>query len=99
MLWRINKLKGYHGVELNSRCLLDRFNKNAKLFAEKNNKVLIAGSDSHSPEEIGYAYTEVRAKTINEAIQKIKKGNCKAILKKRPLKQKIKPFAKSIIKG
>jgi len=99
MLWRINKLKGYHGVEINSRCLLDRFNDKARLFAKKNHKILIAGTDSHSPEEIGLAYTEVKAKTIKEAISNIKKGDCTPVLIKRPLKQKIKPFARSIIKG
>jgi predicted metal-dependent phosphoesterase TrpH len=37
----------------NARCIFSRFNKNAKILAEKNNIGMTAGSDAHTLQEIG----------------------------------------------
>ena len=43
----------------NAHCLQASFNEKAKEFAEKNNKPMAAGSDSHALWEFGTTYTEV----------------------------------------
>ncbi len=92
----LSELNGYHAVEVNARCLLSYFNNKVIEFADKNNKPLIAGSDSHFDYEIGNAVTTVNAKTINQAINKIKRGETELFIKKRSLLQKLKPFIMSM---
>ena len=43
----------------NPRCLMQSFNEKAKAFAEKNDRLMAAGSDSHTLWEFGRTYTEV----------------------------------------
>lgn len=46
------------GIEVkNSRCLLSRYNKRARAFAEEHNLPVTGGSDGHFPKEIGRAVT------------------------------------------
>lgn len=46
------------GVEAtNSRCVLPRYNRRARSFAEKHGLAITGGSDAHFPMEIGRAYT------------------------------------------
>ncbi len=46
------------GVEvLNSRCILPRYNRMARAFAEKHDLAMTGGSDAHFPLEVGRAYT------------------------------------------
>ncbi len=59
----------------NSRNFLDRFNKKALEFAQRNNIPAIAGSDSHFDYEIGSGYTYVDSAPDTESIFKaIKEG-------------------------
>ena len=94
---KLYKLKGYHAIEVNARCLFDYFNKKAIKYSRVHNVPLVAGSDSHFPQEIGNAYITVKAKTIKEAIKKIKQGKNKTYLKKRKIKKKLGPYLKSAI--
>lgn len=93
---KVKELTGYHAVEVNGRCLHSSFNKKARVFAEKSNKPLISGSDAHFLEEIGNAHTIVKAKTIKQAIKKIKQGKTRVFIKKRPITNKLKYFFKSM---
>ena len=93
----IKKLKGYHAIELNARCLFNKFNNKARAYAETYDKPLVGGSDSHFKEEIGNAYTSVNASSVSEAIQKIKQGKTKTYIKKRRILNKLGPYTKSMI--
>lgn len=57
----------------NSRNYLESCNTKAKEFAEKHNLPFTAGSDAHTPEELGQAFVEVDAGSIEEARKKILK--------------------------
>ena len=58
------------GIEiLNSRCLLNKFNKKAQQFAFKHELIATAGSDAHTLGEIGHAGV------IVESMEDIRKGN------------------------
>ncbi|MFA5405769.1 MAG: PHP domain-containing protein [Candidatus Nanoarchaeia archaeon] len=94
---KINELKGYHAIEVNARCLSNKFNNESRAFAKKNNIPLVAGSDSHFINEIGNAWTEVKAKTISEAIRKVKQGQTKTYIRKRGFWEKAKYHLKSMI--
>ncbi len=61
----------------NSRCYLARFNSQAKDFAEKHSMNRIAGSDAHTPWEIGRAYTEIGASDLEEFRKKLLKNKAK----------------------
>jgi len=61
----------------NSRCYFNCFNRKAKRFAEKNSLPKIAGSDAHFSEEIGRAFTEVKAESIEDARRLVRKGHTK----------------------
>ncbi len=61
----------------NSRTRLNYFNKKAKAFAEKYKIPMISGSDAHTPEEIGNAYTTVNASSLEGARKEILKGRTK----------------------
>jgi len=55
------------GIEVfNSRSQTKRGNKKALNFAQKNNLLMTAGSDAHSCFEVGNAYIETEAKTLDE---------------------------------
>jgi len=71
--WRkvFNDLEKYKyiadGVEaFNARSQTSKGNKKSMEFAKDNNLVATAGSDAHSPFEIGNAYVESRAKNLEE---------------------------------
>ena len=55
----------------NSRCFFNKGNLKAREFALKNNLGITAGSDAHTPWEIGNAYIEADAKDLNEFKNKI----------------------------
>jgi len=72
------KAKKVDAIEaLNSRCYFNSFNEKAEKFAEKNSLPKIAGSDAHFPEEIGAAFTEVKADSIEDTRRLIMKGHTK----------------------
>ncbi|MFP4117019.1 MAG: CehA/McbA family metallohydrolase [Candidatus Aenigmatarchaeota archaeon] len=61
------ELEGIDGLEVfNSRNLTSGMNKKAKEYAEKKSLIKTAGSDAHSPWEVGKAYVEAEAKSIEE---------------------------------
>jgi hypothetical protein len=61
------------GIEVfNARSQSKKGNKKSLKFAEENNLPMTAGSDSHTPFEIGNAYIEVNANNIEEAKDLIK---------------------------
>ena len=70
----------------NSRTQLPKYNDIAKKFAEKHSLPQVAGSDSHSPAEIGNAYTEVEASGLEEARKMLLAGKTKLVGKKGTLK-------------
>jgi hypothetical protein len=59
----------------NSRSYFEKFNKQAKEFARKHSLPCTAGSDAHTPQEIGMALTEVNAFSLEEIKKEIRKGN------------------------
>jgi len=61
----------------NSRTYFNHFNKKALKFAEKLHLPMVAGSDAHTPEEIGNAFVEVEAETLDEAKHQLLEGNTK----------------------
>ena len=83
-VWRLNfkfleqEKENIDAVEVfNSRCYLDSFNDNALKFTLKNNLVQMAGSDAHCPWEIGMAFVEAEANTVEEFRKKMEKGKSK----------------------
>jgi predicted metal-dependent phosphoesterase TrpH len=73
----VRSIKKYiDAVEVfNSRVIINRFNKMAGSFAEKNNIPKIAGSDSHFIEEIGNATVYLNCdKNIDSVLRHIKKN-------------------------
>lgn len=69
----------------NARCLFSSLNKKAKQFAEKHNKLMAAGSDTHFLFEFGSTYTELPEFDINnpkQLLRSLKKA--KIIGKKAP---------------
>ena len=62
----------------NSRCIFDsilRSNKKAQEYAKKHKIPMIAGSDAHTYDEIGNAYTEITAEpTAKDVLKAIKEG-------------------------
>ncbi len=94
----IYKLKGYHAVEVNARCLFNGFNKKAREFAKTKKIPLIAGSDSHFAYEIGNAWTYINAGTVSQAIRMIKQGKTRCFIKKRGFLNKLGPFVKSMFR-
>lgn len=74
------------GIEvLNSRSQTKRGNKMALDFAQKNNLVMIAGSDAHSGFEVGSAYIEVKANNLEELKEAILKKEVKILGKESPI--------------
>lgn len=58
----------------NSRCLVELPNKKAKQFAEQNSLGITAGSDAHFAKEIGNAFVELQASSLEQARSMLKKG-------------------------
>ncbi|MAG22223.1 MAG: histidinol-phosphatase [Candidatus Diapherotrites archaeon] len=55
------------GIEaFNSRCILNSWNKKAMAFAREHNFPVTAGSDAHTPQEIGRAFVECDAQNEEE---------------------------------
>ncbi len=71
----------------NARCQLKIFNNHAKKIIEKNSLPFTAGSDSHTPNEIGNAFIEVDTDDLEEARRLMKKG--KAVFSGRQAPQKV----------
>lgn len=73
-------LKFVDGIEtINARSRVWHVNKKAIKMAERNNLPVIGGSDAHIPEEVGYAYTEVKdANNLEEFKEKLKEGKAEA---------------------
>ena len=57
----------------NARCLNDEVNETALNYAKKNDLAFVAGSDAHTPWEIGRAYTTADVSDIEELRKAIKK--------------------------
>lgn len=59
---------------LNARCFLESMNQKAKKFVQEKKLVGSAGSDSHTPWEIGNAFVEAKANDLEELRKAIQKG-------------------------
>ncbi|MBN1134651.1 MAG: PHP domain-containing protein [Methanosarcinaceae archaeon] len=72
---------------LNSRCLSDNTNKKAKKAAESLSLAQVGGSDSHIPQMVGQAYTEIEAseKSVDSVLSAIREGMVSARGKKTPI--------------
>ena len=71
-----NIVKGIDGIEIfNSRCILNFFNYKAIKKAKEMNFPMTAGSDAHTMEEIGNAFTVFDSDL--DIIKMIRKGLCK----------------------
>lgn len=80
-------LKKIDAIEVfNSRVHLKRFNTRAQKFAEVKNLGKTVGSDAHTPEEIGNAFLECNAFSLEESRKLIKKGKISFEGKIAPLK-------------
>lgn len=69
----------------NARTTFDVHNKKAFEFAQSHKLPMTANSDSHSPNEIGMAYSEVEANTLEEARRELIKGKTKLVTRKSPI--------------
>jgi hypothetical protein len=78
---------------LNSRSLFRKFNDKNVSFAKENNLPLVAGSDAHTIEEIGFAVTLVDSKMDKDEILKaIKSGKTKILGEGSGVKPHLKTF-------
>ncbi len=77
---------------LNSRCLDNRSNRKAKIAAESINLPQVGGSDAHTPQMVGQAYTEIDAQenTVDAVLMAIRQGKVRAGGKKTPTSLVIK---------
>ncbi|MFA5431641.1 MAG: PHP domain-containing protein [Candidatus Paceibacterota bacterium] len=84
------------GIEVfNSRSQSKKGNTDSLLFAEKNNLIMTAGSDSHTIAEIGSSYIETEAETINDFKKEILGKRIKIFRKQTPFLMQISsPIAK-----
>ena len=91
---------------LNSRCLDDRPNKKAKRAADSLNLPQVGGSDAHTPQMVGQAYTEIDVEDnpvdVNSTLMAIRQGKVRVGGKKTPpaivIKQMIVGSIKKIIR-
>ncbi len=74
---KIDLIEGY-----NSRAYFEKFNDQAKQFAEENSLPLSAGSDAHTPWEIGNAYADIETDSLEEFRKLLVKGKAKYYYKK-----------------
>ena len=77
---------------LNSRCLDNSSNSKAKKAAESQNLPQVGGSDAHTPQMVGQAYTEIDAQenTVDAVLMAIRQGKVRAGGKKTPISLVIK---------
>lgn len=61
---------------VNSRCLLERFNRRARTFADGHDLPVTGGSDTHFPMEVGRAVTEVDGD--GSVVEAIREGRTRA---------------------
>lgn len=89
---------------LNSRCLDNRPNKRAKKAADLLNLPQVGGSDAHTHQMVGQAYTEIDAKekTIDSVLMAIRQGKVRAGGEKTPptdvIKQMFVGFGRKVIR-
>ncbi|OKY79162.1 MAG: Metal-dependent phosphoesterase (PHP family) [Candidatus Methanohalarchaeum thermophilum] len=69
----------------NSRYITGLANKRAKWFTEKNNIPIVAGSDSHIPQMVGYGVTYVDTNDKSNILNAIKENKTRIELKKTPV--------------
>lgn len=91
---------------LNSRCLDNRPNKKAKIAADSLNLAQVGGSDAHTPQMVGQAYTEIYLDddttdvNVDSILMAIRQGKVSARGDKTPpamvIKQMIVGFGKKI---
>lgn len=74
-------MDGIDAIETHNGIDLENMNQKAIHVASLRNLPSIGGSDCHSKEQVGRAFTEFKnsVHTIDELIEEIKKGNCKGI--------------------
>jgi predicted metal-dependent phosphoesterase TrpH len=75
------KIDGIDAIETHNGIDLENMNQKAIHVASLRNLPSIGGSDCHSKEQVGRAFTEFTnpVHTIDELIEEIKKGNCKGM--------------------
>ena len=75
------KIDGIDAIETHNGIDLENMNQKAIHVARLKNLPSIGGSDCHSKEQVGRAFTEFKnsVHTIDELIEEIKKGNCKGM--------------------
>jgi predicted metal-dependent phosphoesterase TrpH len=89
---RARELGGVVVEVLNSRCLGNSSNSKAKKAAESQNLPQVGGSDAHTPQMVGQAYTEIDAQenTVDAVLMAIRQGKVRAGGKKTPISLVIK---------
>jgi predicted metal-dependent phosphoesterase TrpH len=75
------KIDGIDAIETHNGIDLENMNQKAIHVARLRNLPSIGGSDCHSKEQVGRAFTEFKnpIHTVDELIEEIKKGNCKGM--------------------
>ena len=75
------KIDGIDAIETHNGIDLENMNHKAIHIASLRNLPSIGGSDCHSKEQVGRAFTEFKnpVVTMEELIEEIKKGNCKGM--------------------
>ncbi len=75
------KIDGIDAIETHNGIDLENMNHKAIHIASLRNLPSIGGSDCHSKEQVGRAFTEFKnpVVTMEELIEEIKKGNCKGV--------------------
>ncbi len=75
------KIDGIDAIETHNGIDLENMNQKAIHVASLRNLPSIGGSDCHSKEQVGRAFTEFKnsVHTIDELIEEIKKGNCRGM--------------------
>jgi len=70
----------------NSRYITGIANKRAKWYAKKNSIPIVAGSDSHIPEMVGYGVTKINTEnSVENILREIKKSNTDIELDRTPI--------------
>jgi hypothetical protein len=78
---KVLKIDGIDAIETHNGIDLENMNQKAIHVASLRNLPSIGGSDCHSKEQVGRAFTEFKnpVVTMEELIEEIKKGNCKGV--------------------
>ncbi|PHP45775.1 histidinol-phosphatase [Methanosarcinales archaeon ex4572_44] len=82
---------------MNSRCRLTCSNKRARQMAEALGKPQVAGSDSHRPETIGMAYTEITPLSGENILDAIREGRTLPRGRIAPIPVVIKQACKAVL--